>query len=40
MRSSTRFQALDETALYGAPCQHEFSSLFCNLKHGERYDRT
>lgn len=37
MRSSTRYQALDETALFGASCHHEFPSLFCNLKHGERY---
>lgn len=36
MRSSTRYQALDETALFGASCHHEFPSLFCNLKHGER----
>ena len=37
LRSSTRFRALDETALYGASCRHEFPTVFCNLKHGERY---
>ena len=40
MRSSTRFRALDETALYGVSCCHEFPTLFCNLKHGERYMST
>jgi hypothetical protein len=36
IRSSTRFRALDETALYGDSCCHEFPTLLCNLKHGER----
>lgn len=40
MRSSTRFRALDETALYGVSCRHEFPTLFCNLIHGERYVST
>lgn len=35
MRSSTRYHALDETALFGASCRHEFPALLY-LKHGER----
>ena len=37
LRSSTRFRALDETAVFGSACRHEFPALFLNLKHGERY---
>ena len=39
LRSSKRYQALDETALFGCACRHEFPKLFINLKHGERYHR-
>lgn len=38
LRSSRRFHALDETALFGCACKHEFPCLFLNLKHGERYN--
>ena len=37
LRSSKRYKALDETALFGVACQHEFPIVFVNLKHGERY---
>ena len=37
LRSSTRYKALDETAIFGSACRHEFPALFFNLKHGERY---
>ena len=37
LRSSTRYHALDETALFGCGCRHEFPLMFFNLKHGERY---
>ena len=33
LRSATRYSALDETALFGSACRHEFPYL----KHGERY---
>ncbi len=36
LRSSKRYNALDETALFGCACRHEFPMLFVNLKHGER----
>lgn len=36
LRSSQRFHALDETAVFGCACKHEFPVLFLNLKHGER----
>lgn len=36
LRSSTRYHALDETALFGCGCRHEFPLKFFNLKHGER----
>ena len=36
LRSATRYRALDETAVFGAACRHEFPYLFLNLKHGER----
>ena len=38
LRSSSRFAALDETGVFGSACRHEFPVLFCNLKHGERYN--
>ena len=36
LRSAVRYRALDETAVFGASCRHEFPLLFLNLKHGER----
>lgn len=36
LRSSQRYKALDETALFGTACRHEFPYRFINLKHGER----
>ena len=36
LRSSSRYSALDETALFGSACRHEFPAMFFNLKHGER----
>ena len=37
IRSASRYKALDETALFGCVCRHEFPIRFFNLKHGERY---
>ena len=37
LRSSNRYKALDETALFGCGRRHEFPLMFINLKHGERY---
>jgi hypothetical protein len=37
LRSSTRYKALEETAVFGSACRREFPALFLNLKHGERY---
>jgi len=37
LQSATRFRALDETALFGSTCRHEFPAVFLNLKHGEKY---
>lgn len=37
LRSSQRYKALDETAIFGTACRHEFPYRFVNLKHGERY---
>ena len=36
LRSSTRYKALDETAVFGCACRHEFPLMFIVLKHGER----
>ena len=36
LRSATRYKALDETAVFGYACRHEFPGTFINLKHGER----
>ncbi|CAI8006843.1 hypothetical protein GBAR_LOCUS4927 [Geodia barretti] len=36
LRSSNRYKALDETALFGCACRHEFPLMFINLKHGEK----
>ena len=38
LRSSQRYHALDETAVLGTACRHEFPHMFINLKHGERYE--
>ena len=37
LRSASRFHTLDETAVFGCACRHEFPLLFINTKHGERY---
>ena len=37
IQSSVRFAALDETAIFGCVCRHEFPLLFFNLRYGERY---
>lgn len=36
LRSANRYKALDETALFGCACRHEFPLMFINLKNGER----
>ena len=36
LRSASRFHALDETAVFGCACRHEFPILFINTKYGER----
>ncbi|XP_064391176.1 uncharacterized protein LOC135338993 isoform X3 [Halichondria panicea] len=36
LRSANRYCALDETAVFGSACRHEFPLMFINLKHGER----
>ncbi|XP_046841697.1 uncharacterized protein LOC124435787 [Xenia sp. Carnegie-2017] len=35
VRSMNRYRALDETAIFGRGCRHEFPKKFLNLKHGE-----
>ena len=35
IRSANRYKALDETAVFGFCCRHEFPGRFINLKHGE-----
>ena len=35
LRSNSRYHKLDETALFGCACRHEFPLLFLDLKHGE-----
>lgn len=37
LRSRSRFAALDETAVFGAVCRHNFPQKFISMKHGERY---
>ena len=37
LRSSTRYKSLDETAVFGCACRHEFPLMFIDLKHGERF---
>lgn len=39
LRSNSRFHMLDETALFGSACRHEFPLVFLDLKHGERLAR-
>ena len=39
LRSHQRYSALDETAVFGSACRHEFPHLFIDLKHGERFDQ-
>ena len=36
LRSSNRYKALDETAVFGCACRHAFPLMFIDLKHGER----
>ena len=36
MRSASRYKRLDETAVFGYCCRHEFPGKFINLKHGEK----
>lgn len=36
LRSRSRYAALDETAVFGSICRHEFPHRFLNMKHGER----
>jgi hypothetical protein len=36
LRSANRYKALDETAVFGYCCRHEFPHKFISLKHGER----
>lgn len=36
LHSAARYKALDETAVFGYACRHEFPGKFINLKHGER----
>ncbi|XP_064406478.1 uncharacterized protein LOC135351424 [Halichondria panicea] len=36
LRSKSRYAALDETAVFGSICRHEFPQRFLNMKHGER----
>ncbi len=36
LRSANKFKALDETALFGYSCCHDFPWRFISLKHGER----
>ena len=37
LRSHSRFSALDETAIMGVVCRHEYPLCFINLYHGERF---
>ena len=38
LRSSQQYKALDETAIFGTACRHDFLYRFVNLKHGESID--
>ena len=35
VRCKTRYKALNETAVFGRACKHEFLKQFFGLKHGE-----
>ena len=35
LRSKKKSSRLDETAVFGSACRHEYPQLFLNLKHGE-----
>lgn len=37
LRSHGRFSALDETAMMGVVCRHEYPLCFINLYHGEKF---
>ena len=37
LRSKARYSALDETAVFGSICRHQFPQRFFSMKHGERY---
>ena len=37
LRSWSRYYLLDETAVFGAVCRHDFPLGMLSLKHGERY---
>ncbi len=36
IRSKSQYAALDETAVFGSICRHEFPQRFISMKHGER----
>lgn len=36
LRSKQRYTALDETAVFGSICRHEYPQRFFSMKHGER----
>ncbi len=37
LRSKSRYAALDETAVFGSVCRHEFPQRFQRMKHGEAW---
>ena len=37
LHSAKRYKALDEAAIFGMCCRHEFPKMFLDLKHGERF---
>ena len=37
LKSRSRDAALDETAVLGTVCRHNFPQRFISMKHGERY---
>ena len=37
LRSASCYKALDETAVFGYACRHEFPERFLNLKYSERH---
>ena len=36
LRSASKFKALDETAIFGYCCRHDFPGWFITLKHRKR----